>query len=175
MRCGTHTVYMIIEDVIGNTSTLSIGSRQTDLLQLQWYETTRRIQRRQTVSGRELALRLLKQGQRLQQGDVVWMDDATAVVVDILPCEVIVVTPASMLEMGTICYEIGNKHLPVFIQDNEVLIPMEEPLYRWLESAGYTPLKATRKLTNMLRSNVTPHSHGGSGETLFQKIMKLTK
>ena len=175
MRCGTHTVYMIIEDVIGNIGTLSIGSRQTDLLQLQWYETTRRVQRRQTVSGREIALRLLKQGQRLQQGDVVWMDDATAVVVDILPCEVIVVTPASMLEMGTICYEIGNKHLPVFIQDNEVLIPMEEPLYRWLESTGYTPAKATRKLTNMLRSNVTPHSHGSSGETLFQKIMNLTK
>jgi len=142
---------------------------------MEWYETTRRIQRRQTAGGREIALRLLKQGQRLQQGDVVYMDDTTAVIVDILPCEAIVVTPASMLEMGTVCYEIGNKHLPIFIQDNEVLIPWEEPLYKWLEAAGYQPGKAMRKLTNMLRSNVAPHSHDGGNSTLFQKIMNLTK
>lgn len=163
---------MIIEDILGK---VDIGNRQTDPLQVEWYETTRRIQRRKTAGGREIALRLLKQGQRLQQDDVVYMDDATAIVVDILPCEAIVVTPASMLEMGTICYEIGNKHLPIFIQDSEVLIPMEEPLFRWLEAGGYKPAKATRKLTNMLRSNVAPHNHGGSGSSLFQKIMNLTK
>jgi len=163
---------MIIEDILGN---IDIGNRQTDLLQMEWYETTRRIQRRHTTGGREIALRLLKQGQRLQQGDVVYMDDTTAVVVDILPCEAIVVKPASMLEMGTVCYEIGNKHLPIFIQDHEVLIPWEEPLYKWLEAGGYQPLKAMRKLTNMLRSNVAPHHHGGTGSTLFQKIMNLTK
>ncbi|WP_298735328.1 urease accessory protein UreE [uncultured Chitinophaga sp.] len=163
---------MIIEDVLGN---IDIGDRQADLLQMEWYETTRRIQRRHTASGREVALRLLKQGQRLQQGDVVYMDDTTAVVVDILPCEAIVVKPATMLEMGTVCYEIGNKHLPIFIQDNEVLIPWEEPLFKWLEAAGYQPQKNMRKLTNMLRSNVAPHQHGSSGSTLFQKIMNLTK
>lgn len=163
---------MIIEDIPGN---IDIGNRQTDLLQLEWYETSRRIQRRNTAGGREIALRLLKQGQRLQQGDVLYMDETTAVVVDILPCEAIVVTPASMLEMGTVCYEIGNKHLPIFIQDNEVLIPWEEPLFRWLEAAGYKPVKAMRKLTIMLRSNVAPHNHGGGGSTLFQKIMNLTK
>ncbi|TWI86545.1 urease accessory protein [Chitinophaga japonensis] len=166
---------MVIEDILGNIDTLSIGARQTDLLQLEWYETTRRIQRRRTAGGREIALRLLKQGQRLQQGDIVWMDDDTAVVTDILPCEAIIVTPATMLEMGTLLYEIGNKHLPVFIQGGEVLVPVEEPLFRWLEAAGYAPVKATRKLTHMLRTNVAPHNHGGSGSTLFQKIMNLTK
>ncbi|KAA2238591.1 urease accessory protein UreE [Chitinophaga agrisoli] len=167
---------MIIEDIIGNINTVPAGSRQTDLLQLEWYETARRIQRKQTVAGRDVALRLLKQGQRLQQGDIVYMDDQTMVVTDILPCEAIVVKPASMEEMGAVCYEIGNKHLPVFLQDNEVLIPWEEPLFRWLEAAGYAPVKAVRKLTNMLRSNVMPHSHGDSGGTsLFQKIINLTR
>jgi urease accessory protein len=163
---------MIIEDILGN---IDIGNRQTDLLQLEWYETTRRIQRRRTTGGREIALRLLKQGQRLSQDDVVYMDDTTAVVVDILPCEAIVVSPASMLDMGAVCYEIGNKHLPIFLQDNEVLIPWEEPLFKWLEASGYKPVKATRKLTSMLRSNVAPHDHGGSGSSLFQKIMNLAK
>jgi urease accessory protein len=76
--------------------------------------------------------------------------------------------------MGAVCYEIGNKHLPVFIQDDEVLIPMEEPLFRWLQASGYAPAPAERKLTNMLRTNVTPHSHG-AGSTLFQKIMSLKR
>lgn len=164
---------MIIEDIVGNVDTLPLGNRQTDLLALQWYETSRRIQRKRTAAGREVALRLLKQGQRLQQNDILFMDDATAIVVDIIPCEAIVLSPASMLDMGTICYEIGNKHLPLFIQNDEVLIPMEDPLFRWLEAAGYAPVKGTRRLTHMLRSAVTPHSHGGSGSSLFSKIMKI--
>lgn len=165
---------MIIDKIIGNTSTISLEGRTTDLLLLEWFETTKRIQRKHTQQGMEIAIRFLKEGQRLRIGDILYMDDARAVVVDIIPSDAIVVSPRSLPEMGSVCYEIGNKHLPMFIQDDQVLLPFEEPIYRWLLAAGYQTEKAHTKLTNLLNANVQPHAHGNSGgSSLFSKIMNL--
>ena len=163
---------MIIKQIIGNTATLSLKGLTIDRLELEWFETSKRIQRKTTEGGMEIAIRFLKEGQRLLQNDIIYMDAEIAVVVDIKPCEAIVVNPQSLLEMGTICYEIGNKHLPIFIQENQVLIPYEEPLFRWLLASGYKPVKEIRQLLNMLQSNVAPHEHGGT--SFFTKIISLT-
>jgi urease accessory protein len=162
---------MIIKQIIGNTATISVEGLIKDILELEWFETTRRIQRKTTKGGMEIAFRFLKEGHRLLQNDIVFMNEEKAVVIHIKPCESIVVSPRSLLEMGTICYEIGNKHLPVFIQDNQVLIPFEEPLFRWLGSGNFNPVKEIRQLHNMLQSNVAPHDHGGI--SLFAKIISL--
>ena len=162
---------MILKQIIGNTATLSTEGLTIDPLELEWFETSKRIQRKTSVGGMEIAIRFLKEGQRLRQSDIVFMNEQKAVVVHIIPCEAIVVSPKTMLEMGTICYEIGNKHLPLFIQENQVLIPFEEPLFRWLRASGYNPEKEVRQLQNMLQSNVTPHEHGGT--SLFTKIIGL--
>lgn len=162
---------MIIKQIIGNTATLSLEGLRLDRLELEWFETTKRIQRKKTTGGLELAIRFLQEGQRLLQGDVLYQDEQKAVVVHVKPCEAIVVSPQSLLEMATICYEIGNKHLPLFIQDDQVLIPYEEPLFRWLLAGGYQPVKEVRQLLQMLQSNVAPHDHGGT--SLFTKIISL--
>lgn len=165
---------MIIESVLGNTDNLSIADRPVDLLHLEWFETTKRIQRKKTAAGREIAIRFLREGQRLRQGDILVMDEQHAVVVDIIPSDAIVVTPRNLLEMGSVCYEIGNKHLPVFIQNDQVLLPFEEPIFRWLQASGYAIEKQHTRLTNLLNANVQPHSHGSGSSSLFSKIMGLT-
>ncbi|NLR81570.1 urease accessory protein UreE [Chitinophaga eiseniae] len=163
---------MIIEKIAGNIASMATGNRKVDLLQLEWYEMTKRIQRKHTQGGLEIAIKFLKEGQRLHQGDILYMDDEKVVVVDILPSDAIVVTPRSLLEMGSVCYEIGNKHLPVFIQNDQVLIPFEEPIFRWLAASGYDTVKAHTRLTNLLNAHVQPHSHGG-GSSLFSKILGM--
>lgn len=162
---------MVIKQVIGNTATLLLDGLTIDPLELEWFETAKRIQRKTTAGGMEIAIRFLREGQRLLQHDVLYMDKQKAVVVHIKPCDAIVVSPRSLLQMGTICYEIGNKHLPLFIQDGQVLIPYEEPLFRWLLASGYEPVKEEKQLVNMLKSNVEPHEHGGT--SLFTKIISL--
>lgn len=163
---------MIIKQVLGTTATLLLDGLTLDRLELEWFETAKRIQRKTTAGGMEVAIRFLKEGQRLRQHDVLYLDEEKAVVVHIRPCDAIVVSPQSLLQMGTICYEIGNKHLPLFIQDDQVLIPYEEPLFRWLSVNGYEPVKEEKQLVNMLQTNVEPHEHGGT--SLFTKIMNLT-
>ena len=170
---------MIITEILGNVATTPLHGRQRDPLPLEWFEPTKRILRKHSAGGRDVAIRLVREGQRLHEGDIVWQDEHTAVVVDILPAEAIVVAPTSLLQMGTICYEIGNKHLPLFIQDDQVLVPYEAPLFRLLTAAGYQPQRETRKLLHMLKANVEPHGHGGGsaaggGESLFTKILNLT-
>jgi urease accessory protein len=165
---------LIIEQIAGNLKTLSTGARSIDYLQIEWYESTKRIQRRKTLGGRDIAIRFLKEGQRLNQDDVLMMDDHTAVVVDIKPCDAIQVIPKTMLEMGTVCYEIGNKHLPLFIQDDLVLMPYEDPTFKWLNAKGFEATKVHTKLLNLLNSTVQPHAHPlGIGGSIFSKVMGL--
>ncbi|MDX1271631.1 urease accessory protein UreE [Bizionia paragorgiae] len=164
---------MLCKDVIGNIESYPIGSKTVDTLHLEWFEMTKRIMRKRTENGREVAVKFLKEGQRLHQGDIILEDDTSVVVVNVLPCDSIQVTPRNIVEMGTVCYEIGNKHLPVFIQEEKVLVPYEKPLERLLEATGYIVEKRHCKLLNMLKANVG-HSHASDSPSLFSRILDLT-
>lgn len=164
---------MIINETIGNIADLPVINKNIDYLDLEWFETTKRIQRKKTRQGTDIAIKFLREGQRLREGDILYEDEHKAVVVNVLETEAIVITPSSMLEMGTVCYEIGNKHIPLFIQEDQVLLPFEMPMYRWLDASGFQPEKQTVKLLNLLKSNVEPHGHGSVGSSLFTKILKI--
>ncbi|WP_413998001.1 urease accessory protein UreE [Flavobacterium sp. W1B] len=162
---------MIIQQIIGNKVTHPVDGLEIDLLEIEWFETTKRIQRKNSNSGMEIAIKFIQEGQRLHQDDILYQDDKKVVLVHIKPCEAIVMTPASLLEMGTICYEIGNKHLPLFIQDDKIMMPFEMPMFRWLEASGYFPEKQELQLLHLLKSNVAPHGHGNT--SLFTKILNI--
>src|SRR5690349_15193200 len=108
---------MIVQEILGNLQAMATEGREIDVLELEWFETTKRIQRKRTQNGMEIAIKFMREGQRLHQDDILYADEQKVVVVNIKPCDAIVITPVSMLEMGTVCYEIGNKHMPLFLQD----------------------------------------------------------
>lgn len=164
---------MIINETIGTLSEHPANGRTIDYLDLEWFECTKRIQRKKTRSGEEIAIKFLREGQRLREGDVLFENEEKLIVVNVLETESIVMSPSSMLEMGTVCYEIGNKHIPLFIQEDKVLLPFEMPMYRWLEASGFAPERQHVKLLNLLKSNVEPHGHGSLGSTIFTKILKM--
>ncbi len=148
---------MICKKVLGNLETYDTGDKAHVPLNLQWFETTKRIMRKKAEDGHEVVIKLLKEGTRLKEGDIVFEDHDKVVVVNVLPCDVIQVTPRSLYEMGMVCYEIGNKHLPLFIQEDRVLIPYEKPLERLLVADGYDVTKTYCKLLNRLNATVEPH------------------
>lgn len=94
---------MICKVVIGTIETYPIGDKTKDILNLEWYETTKRIMRKRTEANQEIVIKFLKEGNRLQEGDILYEDEATIVVVNIIPCDAIQVTPRSIYEMGTVC------------------------------------------------------------------------
>jgi urease accessory protein len=163
---------MLIQNKIGNIDAIELGNRPIDWLQLEWFEAGKRILRRKTQSGREVALKFLAEHSRLTQGDIIYEDSQSVIAIEILPCECIVVKPANMFEMASACYEIGNKHLPLYFDANCLLIPLEMPLYKLLTAQGYTVSVENRRLLQPLRTTVAPH--GSGNESLFTRIMKMT-
>jgi urease accessory protein len=165
---------MLIQTKLGNIESSAVGDRVIDWLPLEWYESNKRIQRRKTLSGKEVALKFLNDNPRLTQGDILFADDLSVIAVDIIPCDAIVIRPSAMYEMAAVCYEIGNKHLPVFYEADEIVTPLELPLLRLLQTGGYDVRQETRKLLHPLKTSVSPHPHGNGGSSLFSKILQIT-
>ena len=163
---------MLVKEKLGNIDLFAINNRYIDYVLLHWYETNKRILHKTSESGREISIKFLKEAPKFTVGDIIYEDDFNLIAIDIVMCEAIVIRPRSMYEMAAVCYEIGNKHLPLFFQEDEVLVAWESPLFNVLMAAGYVVEQAKRKLNKPLKTSVSPHSTGSN--SLFSKIMKLT-
>jgi urease accessory protein len=163
---------MLVKEKIGNLELFAINNRNIDYVLLDWYETNKRILHKKTILGREVSMKFLNENPQLGVGDIVYEDDFGLIAVDINECDAIVIRPRSMHEVAAVCYEIGNKHLPLFYQEDEILVAFEAPLFQLLAGSGYAVEQATRKLVSPLKTTVAPHS--SSGNSLFNRILKLT-
>jgi urease accessory protein len=163
---------MLIKEKIGNLELFAINNRNIDYVWLDWYETNKRILHKKTIMGREIGMKFLNENPQLTVGDIIYEDDFNLIAIDIKECDAIIIRPRSMQEMAAVCYEIGNKHLPLFYQEDEILVAYEASLFTLLRASGYAVEQAKRKLVKPLKTTVTPH--GNSSNSLFNRIMKLT-
>jgi urease accessory protein len=166
---------ILIQEKIGALTDFAVGDREIDHLPVEWYETAKRILRKSSRAGHDLALRFLRESPALAEGDILYADDKFVVVVEILPCDSIGIIATTRAAIAAACYEIGNRHLPLFLDGDELLVPFEEPLYRWLTVNGYNPVRTSRKLVHPLRSTVAAHTHAGNaGPGILTRILNLT-
>lgn len=140
---------ILVQEVCPSVDTQGL---QKHTLEIEWYEAAKTIIRRKTDLGLEIGI---KKNNRtpLQDGDVLYHDDKIFVAVEIKPCDCIVVRPRNMTEMGIVCFEIGNMHLPIYIDENQsVNIAYEVPLYDFLIRNNYDTSIEHKKLlqTQML-------------------------
>ncbi len=163
---------MVVKEKIGNLELFAVNNRNIDYVLLDWYETNKRILNKKTITGKEVSMKFLNESPRLTVGDIIYEDDFSLIAIDIKECDAIIIRPRSMHEMAAICYEIGNKHLPLFFQDDEILVAYEAPLFKLLLAGNYIVEQANKKLLQPLRTSVAPHGDGSP--SLFNRIMKLT-
>jgi urease accessory protein len=165
---------MLINRKAGNLQSFDVGKRSIDHLAIDWFEANKRIMHKATQSGKQVTIKFMQENPDLKQGDILFADDTSIIVVEINPCKTIVIEPRTILESASVCYEIGNKHLPLFHDGDELLIPYEAPLYRLLQASGYTMKIEERRLDKPIKTSVSPHAHSGSSTSLFNKILQLT-
>jgi len=152
---------MIVEKVIYNIKDRNIGEVERDYVFIEWYEVEKKVLHKVSKNGMVVGIRN-SWGYPLRDGDVLWQDNKTALIVEIPECECIALEPATMLEMGKACYEIGNRHAPLFIEDGVLLTPFDEPLLKVLLKCGFRAYKKTAKLTTPLGGHAHGHSHSHS-------------
>jgi urease accessory protein len=164
---------MLINKKSGNIFSTEIGQRTPDPVRFEWFETKKRIQRKTSQSGDDVVIKFLQQSPDLSEGDILFIDEKRVIIVEIIACECLVISPRNIFETASVCYEIGNKHLPLFFESGNLLVPYEKPLHRLLEAQGYDTEVASRKLLHPLNTTVSPHGEPGS-TSLFTRIMQLT-
>lgn len=110
---------MIISEILGNIHETSgrnlVGARHVERVVLPSADLVKRIQRVITDHGSQLGLRLSTDAPDLVDGDVLQVTGSDsggdAVVVSVLPTDVLVIAPASIAQMGFVAHSLGNRHL----------------------------------------------------------------
>jgi len=141
---------MLITEKIGNVNFFNINNRKVDYLMLEWHETNKMVFQKQTISGVDMVIELNSENQSLAEGDIIYEDDFNIIVIELNECDAIILRPKSMLEMGRICNEIGEKQQQVFYQSDEILIAFEASLFSSFSAAGYDISRGKRKLVTPL-------------------------
>lgn len=156
---------MLCEQVLGKLNEIEHQGKSIEYVDIEWHEAFKKIHRKITDKGRDVGIRLddgiLQRG--LLQDDVLYADDRIIVAVNTPPCEVIAVT----LEAGhekmaaKVCYEIGNRHAPLFWgEDNEFITIYNEPMMEMLSKLhGVRAEKRTQKLNFDRRISASIHNH----------------
>lgn len=147
---------MIVENFPNNKPAVDLTDKDIDIVDIDWFEANKKIFKKVSRKGKEIGFRL-PPDLHLHHNDVIYEDDKEAILINISESEAIVITPSSMEEMGKACYEIGNKHVPLFMHGNEIAVPYEEPLMKLLEKKGFKPQKAMFRLINGLECHHHDH------------------
>lgn len=141
---------MIIETIIGNIQTLPSLPLHIERVYMASDDLVKRIQRVVTDHGRELGIRL-KEAKELADGDVLWMDDHNAIVVSVLPDDLLVIQPVSMKQMGEIAHQLGNRHLPAQFEEGEMLVQYDYLVEELLQQLGIPYKREKRKVKQAFR------------------------
>lgn len=150
---------MIIDKVVTNINDLDqeeLNKRHKEKVYLESAHLVKRIQRVETDHGRELGIRL-KEPRDLVAGDVLYMDDKNMVIVDVLSDDLLIISPRSMHEMGTIAHQLGNRHLPAQFEDEDMFVQYDYLVEELLQAMGLPYKREDRKVKQAFRH--IGHSH----------------
>ena len=157
---------MICEKIIGKLNEINTENKTIEYVEIEWHEAFKRIHKKITNTGREIGIRLddsvLSRG--LYEGDVIYTDDTTIIAVHTPPCKAIKITiqPDHAFMIAKTCYEIGNRHAPLFYgKDNfSFITPYNEPMLIMLNNLhGVTAIKTQTKLDFDKRISAVVHNH----------------
>lgn len=144
---------MITEKVYGK---LSQTQKKVEYVSIDWFEREKRLLRKTTDAGTEIGIKI---DVPLNENDIIYEDDNRVIAVTIAPSELICVSVSSMQEMGQLCFELGNRHLPIRIGESDVKCPFDEPTFEYLKKLGYCASKICEKFTGYTECKGHTHTH----------------
>ncbi len=170
---------MLCEQVLGKLHDFDTTGKTIEYVDIEWHEAFKKIHKKTTDKGTEVGIRMddsiLARG--LYQDDVIYADDEKLVVVNTPPCEVIRVslTPGHEKMSAKVCYEIGNRHAPLFWGENDTFITIyNEPMLVMLQKIhGVQAEKEVLKLDFDKRISASIHNH--HHELITMEVLHVRK
>lgn len=147
---------MIIEKVVGNVKDLEKAPHHVERVYLRSDDLVKKIQRVKTDHGNEIGIRL-KDVKELMDGDILFQDEKNSIVISVIEDDVIVIKPASILQMGEIAHQLGNRHLPAQFEGNEMIVQYDYLVERLLKELVVPYARENRKMNQAFKH--IGHSH----------------
>jgi len=141
---------VIIEDIVGNVSTLEKRAPHIERVYLRSDDLVKRIQRVVTDHGKELGIRL-KDNRELIDGDVLYMDEKNMIVISVKEDDLLIIMPTSIQQMGEIAHQLGNRHLPAQFEDNKMLVQYDYLVEELLQQLSVPYQRENRKVKRAFR------------------------
>lgn len=130
---------MRVEHILGNIKDIDTTHLEIDKVQMDWYDTRKKIARLSSQNGQVIAMKLAQAPKGgLNDGDILFLDTHRVIIISILPTWVLSMQPTDWNTLIILCYEIGNLHIPLFYDKNtmELQTPFEMPLQRFCQKQG---------------------------------------
>ncbi|MBP2000059.1 urease accessory protein [Paenibacillus shirakamiensis] len=150
---------MIIEKIVTHIDSLhkdEVEKRHMEKVYLDSADLVKRIQRVKTDHGKEIGIRL-KDQRDLVAGDILFIDDTNIIMIDVLSDDLLVISPRSLKEMGTIAHQLGNRHLPAQFENEEMLVQYDYLVEDLLKQLNIPFAREERKVKQAFRH--IGHSH----------------
>lgn len=144
---------MIINKVLGSLESFTINAREVEKVYMEWFELEKKRIKKTTEKGEEIGIAV---DLHLKNHDVLYADEQKIIVIEQLPCDLTTITVENMRQMGRLCFELGNRHLSVVIEDHQVSVVYDEPTYSYLEKLGFH----VEKRRGIFENYTICHAHG---------------
>ena len=159
---------MICENVLGKLSDSEFAGKNVDYVDFQWDEAFKKLHRKTSRAGADVGVNMddtvLTRG--LLQDDVLAVEGDTVIAVNIEECEAIeiTVTDGDPKVIAKVCYEIGNRHAPLFRGDDDktFLTPFNGPMLTMIDKIpGLTTDVVETKFDfeTRISTSVSSHTH----------------
>lgn len=151
---------LIVEKIVMNIEDMDkeeIGKRHIEKVYLESSHLVKRIQLVTTDHGKEIGIRL-KQARDLLAGDILYMDDKSLIMIDVITDDLLIIKPRNMNEMGTIAHHLGNRHLPAQFEGDDMLVQYDYLVVDLLNELEIPFTREDRKVKQAFRH--IGHSHG---------------
>ena len=155
----------IISRIKGSIKDKAFDGYSIDYVDIPWYDSGKRIQKLVTNKGINIGIRLDKDNitRGLLQDDVLEVMDGEAIVLNIIEEKCIAVRTNDLKTVAKVCYEIGNRHAPLFYSedDSQLILPYDEPMLQMLKKLEVEAHVKTMKIhrDKSISSVNTSHHH----------------
>jgi urease accessory protein len=155
---------MLITQIIARKNEFKAEFDDMEYVELTWDEMRKRRLRTQTDRGRSIEF-AFPEGDSLADGDLIAVDGSMGIIIKAAVEVVLSIVPSSPLELGIICYELGNRHLPAWISPEEILVSYDSVLEANLTERGIDVHQKNEALDRLrfvpVGGGITHHHHHG--------------
>lgn len=144
---------MLIDRAIGQLGELDLclsryNGAAIDWVDLTWMQCARRVLRITSRNGRDLKI-LLRLGQMLGHGDILWQSPSLGevIAVNVLPADVIVGRTGDTKQLALLAFELGNLHVPIELEADQIIAPLDGPVLEAFEKIGIDFQTVSRRFT----------------------------